>query len=134
MKNLYIIVTGAVKNKKSEQALWDTLKEAGFAVLDIHDSPRIAQHEIAITNAAIAKVIKNRFENPSRKVKLICLMPSDDVLADRLLGFPEAYINRVIKETQLFALQNADYTIPSDNLEEAAEQILDIIRDLEGIY
>ena len=134
MKNLYFIVTGAEKNRKSEQILWDALKDAGFAVLDVHDLPRIARHEIAITNAPIAKVIKNRFVNAGKPAKYICLLASDDVLTKRLSGFPEAYVTKTIKDMQSFALQHADYCVPADDLEEAAKLILDIIKDLEGRY
>ena len=132
MKYIYILASGAAKKMKSEQALWDALCAAGLPVRDIHDLPRIAQHDIAVAEPAIARLIKRRMNGSEKAVKLICLVPSDAVLTERMAGLSQTLVNRAIAEVGAFALEDADYCVPADELDVAAKTVANIIADLEA--
>lgn len=131
MKHIYIIATAAAKRMDSEQALWSGLKNAGLAVRDIHDLPRIAQHDVAVAGTLVAGLVKKRVEKAGKDVKLICLITSKGVLAQRLKDVPEEQIPRIAGETEQFALQHADFCVPADDLDVAARLIVQIIKAQE---
>lgn len=132
MKYLYLIATGAAKRPDSERVLWDALKAKGLEVRDIHDLPRIAKHEIAVTDAVIARLVKKRYNEEERPVRIICLAASEEALAARLPGVPERQIAAIEEEMRLLALQDADYCVPSDDLEMAADLLVSLIERLEN--
>ena len=132
MKYIYIIATGAAKRINREKVLWDALAAAGLPVRDIHELPHIALHDIDVSDAAVAKLIKKRLEKTEKKVKLICLIASENVIRERLIGLPQEYVVKAMKDTQLLALQEADFCVPADELEVAARIIINIITDIEN--
>lgn len=132
IKYIYIIASGAAKKISSEQILWNTICSEGLTVRDIHDLPRIAQHEIAIADAKIARLVKELFEKEEKKVKLICLITSEEVIQQRLKGFSQEDIVRISKDLKKVALQDADFCVPADDLEVAAGLIINIIKNQEA--
>ena len=132
MKRLYIIVSAAAYKQNSEKETWSALKAEGFQVRDIHDLPRIGQHEIALANVAIARLVKRRLEFTEKQVKLICLIKPKEVLANQLSDYSEKQVENVYSEIHLFALCDADYCVPYDEPMVATKLIMQIIENEEN--
>lgn len=132
MNCLYLIATGAARNPASEEPIWQALRAEGMVVRDIHELPRIAQHDVAITDAAVARLVKKRLQEAEKPLMLICLVASKEVLAERLAGFPPDYAERMSREIMELALDEADCCVPSDEPEVAARLLAEIIRARES--
>ena len=132
MKNLYIIASAAAKRMESEQVIWNALVEKGWQVFDIHELPRICQNDIAVTNANIARVIKNRFSASEKPVVIICLIPTIDILVCRLGELSDKIIVDQFDSCQILARLSADTCICSNDLEAAASEIINFIKTKEA--
>ena len=132
MNGLYLIASGAARNPASEEPIWQALREEGMVVRDIHELPRITRHEVAIADAAVARLAKKRLREAGKPLMLICLVASEEVLAERLAGFPSDYVERMSREIMELALDEADCCVPSDEPEVAARLLAEIIRARES--
>ena len=132
MKNLYIIASAAAKRMETEQFIWNALREKGWRVFDIHELPRISQNDIAVTNARIARVIKNRFPVSEKQVVIICLIPTIDTLVYRLNGFSDSVISDQFDSCQSLAKHSADACFCSDDLRTVTSEIIRFIESKEA--
>lgn len=130
MKNLYIIVSSATSPLTSEKELWDSLRERGWAVHDIHDLPRILDNEIAVAKSKIARIVKNRC-TCFKKVFIIALITTADTLMIREPTANHLEINTNIADAESIILE-ADAWFLEDNLLEAADSVKRFIDVQEG--
>ena len=131
MKYIYMIASAAAKCMKSEQALWDAISAAGFPVRDIHALTRISQHDIAVAEPAVARLARRRIDKTDKEVKLIALVGSDEVVTERLKGFPKGYVEKELRDARTVGMEAADFCVPADELDAAARVIISIIQNLE---
>ena len=131
MKYIYLIATETVKSIENEQFFAPTLNEAGIVVRDIHDLPRITQHDVAVANVNITRLIKKRSEKVGKEIKVISLITPEKIMIQRLKGATSDEVQKAVKKEMLYALQEADYCVPAEEMEVAAGLVINIIRTIE---
>lgn len=131
MKYIYLIATEAAKSIENEQSFLLALYNAGIVIRDIHDLPRIAQHDVAIANVNITKLVKKRSEKVGKGIKVIGLITPEKVMFQRLKVATAYEVQKAVKKEMLFALQEADYCVPAEEMDVAARLVTNIIRTLE---
>lgn len=129
MRNIYLIATAAARCPEAEQPLWDYLGKVGI-VRPLYDpvvGSTIASHQIAYAEPKLAEIARNRLKDAGLSVVLISMVTSPAVLFERVKDRRKKQIkNEEVfyqKQFELSQKIEADYSVPSDDLDIAAELI-----------
>ncbi len=129
MRNIYLIATAAARCPEAEQPLWDYLGKVGF-VRPLYDpvfGSTISSHQIAYAEPKLAEIARNRLKDAGLFVVLISMITSPAVLIERVKDRRKKQIESeemfYQKQFELSQKIKADYPVPSDDLDIAAELI-----------
>ncbi len=129
MRNIYLIATAAARCPEAERPLWDYLGKVGF-VRPLYDpvmGSTISSHQIAYAEPKLAEIARNRLKDAGLSVVLISMITSPAVLIERVKDRRKKQIKDeemfYQKQFELSQKIEADYPVPSDDLDIAAELI-----------